>query len=365
MNTLPPSNQTQDMLDAEERELAKIVRALPGGEPPAALDALILKAASDAVSSQSSSTKSRFAKGLLSSSVMWLGTAAASVLTVGVGWQVYQSIRAPINEIGIYEPADVAMKKSSDDSASDSMVIEMQAPREPAPTSPPPLESAMNAEMEAKQELPRARAPVANASATAQGALADSTSKDKAASPADDWIAPVSQPGAADAAAEAAMPAVAAPAPSAPVVATRQAVPKKEDAYANNGLNEVAVTGSRIQRADTETASPVAKQRREQLGRAGAEADSEALEKVEVTGSRIKHDDRDLDRALIISPKEIEREIANEVAEDAKLTPRDWLVSIRSRRDIGNLIVAKRSLKKFHETYPQLRIPNDLKPLLR
>jgi hypothetical protein len=364
MNTLPPSNPTQDMLDAEERELAKIVRALPGGEPPVALDALILKAASDAVSSQSSTTKSRFAKGLLSSSVMWLGTAAASILTVGVGWQVYQSLRAPINEIGIYEPGNVAMEKSSNNSAN-SMVIEMQAPREPAPTSPPPPETAMNAEMEAKKDLSRARAPAANGSAIAQGALADSVSKDKAAMPADDWVAPAPQSVAADAAAESAMPAVAsARAPAAPVVAARQAA-KKETVNANNAFNEVAVTGSRIKQAETETASPVAKQRREQLEKTGAEANSDALEPVKPIGTRIKRDNPDLDHVLIIPPEQIERDMANEVAEDAKLAPREWFASIRGRRDIGDLKTAKQSLKKFHETYPQLRIPNDLKPLLR
>ena len=36
---------TTEALDEQERELARILRALPGGEPPAALDARMLKAA--------------------------------------------------------------------------------------------------------------------------------------------------------------------------------------------------------------------------------------------------------------------------------------------------------------------------------
>ena len=46
MNTREPITEP---LDDDEREFARVVRALPAGEPPAALDARILKAASDAV----------------------------------------------------------------------------------------------------------------------------------------------------------------------------------------------------------------------------------------------------------------------------------------------------------------------------
>ena len=46
MNT---PNSPHEELDADERELARVVRALPGNEPSAALDLRILRAAQDAV----------------------------------------------------------------------------------------------------------------------------------------------------------------------------------------------------------------------------------------------------------------------------------------------------------------------------
>ena len=49
MNTREPITEP---LDDDEREFARVVRALPAGEPPAALDARILKAASDAVAAR-------------------------------------------------------------------------------------------------------------------------------------------------------------------------------------------------------------------------------------------------------------------------------------------------------------------------
>ena len=43
------STDRHDPLDADERELARVLRALPAGEPPSALDARILAMARDAV----------------------------------------------------------------------------------------------------------------------------------------------------------------------------------------------------------------------------------------------------------------------------------------------------------------------------
>jgi hypothetical protein len=345
MNKQPPSNSSHDVLDAEERELAKIVRALPGGGPPAALDALILKAATDAVSSQPSRPTSRAAKGILGSSMLWLSTAAASVLTVGIGWQVYQSIRAPINEIGIFESPDSASSKPAQEQAqTDSMVIEMQAPREPEPTSPPPAETMANdaaaAAVEPENSGNRVAddqpAPPIKAVAKPENlsrAMADKEKAEtkKTAPPAEDWIAPVPQSSVAanepSASAEMSAPPapapaiVAAPAPSAPA-------PANKDAYTRDQqLDEVTVTGSRIQRNATETAG-----RSEKMPQAKSEAQAIA---------------------------------ARRIAIDSELAPEDWLNAIKKRRDEGDVLGAKASLKQFQKTYPRIRIPYELKPLLR
>ena len=60
---IPPT----EALDEQERELARIVRALPGGEPPPALDARILKAAANAAAS----TRRPGARWLASAGALW------------------------------------------------------------------------------------------------------------------------------------------------------------------------------------------------------------------------------------------------------------------------------------------------------
>jgi resuscitation-promoting factor RpfA len=333
MNKQPPLHDAHNSLDAEERDLAKIVRALPGGEPPSALDALILKSASDAVSSNSPSkgSSSRFAKGLLGSSMMWLSTAAASILTAGVGWQVYQSIRAPVNEISVYAPPDVVMQESAPDQST-SMVIEMEPPREPAPALPPPAADMQEPERDAIAKTKAPAPPRAQASAIAKtesdrSANIFSEAK-KQSAPAEDWVspAPVSAPAntASGAVADMAAPAAASPPAAEPVAAASQ------DAYAaaesSKELEQVAVTGSRLRRASAETASPVTTMKPNAADKSKIEA---------------------------------------QVAKDAQLAPSDWLAAVKKRRDEGDLAGAKASLKKFQETYPRNRIPNELKPLLR
>jgi hypothetical protein len=340
MNKQPPSDSSHDLLDAEERELAKFVRALPGGGPPAALDALILKAATDAVSSQSSKSTSRAAKGILGSSMLWLSTAAASILTVGIGWQVYQSIRAPINEIGIYESPNMASSKPAQEQAqSDSMVIEMPPPREPAPTMPPPPEAIANdAAAPITPESTRGRvaddmrAAPAKPVVAAEGlsrAMADKEKIEakKAAPAAEDWVAPAPQSVAAEASSASAKMAAPVAAPAPPAVAAPAPRAKNNYSTSDQALEEATVTGSRIQRAETETASPAGKISQ---GNSAAQATT-----------------------------------ARRVAIDSELAPVEWLNAIKKRRDEGDLIGAKASLKKFQETYPRVRIPNELKPLLR
>lgn len=104
---LPPT----EALDESERELARIVRALPGGEPSSALDARILKSAANAAAA----SRRPGARWLASAGALWgIGGAAAAVLALGVGWQLkYGTPRPPQMESA---PA-AAMAVESEDSS--------------------------------------------------------------------------------------------------------------------------------------------------------------------------------------------------------------------------------------------------------
>ena len=329
MNTQPPRQHV--VLSDDERELARVVRALPGGEPPAALDALILKAATDAVASSYSQKKSPWARGLLGTSALWIGTAAASVLTIGIGWQVFQSMGAPIDELPDNENV---MSRQEIDSGhkSDSITVEMMPARDPTPTSPPPTPTE---EFQQAQDLAAARevavpivaqekpktisAEMRAREAVAQKNMADATLAEKSNDDKDgrrrdlakaeaDWV-----PQTAGAVASVAAPAPAPPPPSP--AATANYSESKE-------LDAVAVTGSRVRRVDSESSQPV----------------------------------QVLSRANIAETA---------ISEDAKLQPDLWLDAIKVRVESDDLKGAAASLKLYKKTHPKLRIPNKLKYLLK
>ncbi len=53
-----------------------------------------------------------------------------------------------------------------------------------------------------------------------------------------------------------------------------------------------------------------------------------------------------------------------EVAADASLPRRQWLQKIRERRDNGQRDLARASLERYLQLYPEARLPKDLRPLL-
>lgn len=76
---IPPT----EAFDDQEREVARIVRALPGGEPSPALDARILRSAANAAAARRPT-----AQLIASAGTLWgIGGAAAAVLALGVAWQ--------------------------------------------------------------------------------------------------------------------------------------------------------------------------------------------------------------------------------------------------------------------------------------
>jgi hypothetical protein len=53
-----------------------------------------------------------------------------------------------------------------------------------------------------------------------------------------------------------------------------------------------------------------------------------------------------------------------EVDADAQLPRRQWLQKIRARRDDGQRDLARASLERYMQQYPEARLPRDLRPLL-
>lgn len=323
MNTRPPSQP--ETLNDEERELARVVRALPGGEPPSVLDALILKAATDAVASTASPKKSRWTKTLLGTSVLWMGTAAASILTVGVGWQVFQSMRAPIYEM----PADenvVSAQETDQLHKNESLIVDVVPAREPMPTSPPPPDAFADAEQAddaaasmAAAEKPKAAVPQMRANEMpARQTIADATAEK---SDKDEMRMRREQ-----AATLGLLGETAAPPPPPPPPAMASAPMASANNSASKEVDSVTVTGSRLMRA------------------------------VEEEG---KQSSKTLSRSAYAE------KIRASVDEDAKLAPAEWLDAIKDRAELNDIDGAKASLKRYRETHPTLRVPDELKFLLK
>ena len=322
MNTRPPSQH--ETLNDEERELARVVRALPGGEPPSALDALILKAATDAVASSASPKKLPWTKSLLGSSVLWLGTAAASILTVGVGWQLFQSMRAPIYEL----PADENVSSAQETDAfhkDESLIVDVVPAREPVPTSPPPPKAFADAEkvddasvsMAAVEESRAAVSDMNKQEARERQTISKAefakASKIETGMSRDQAIASGSLGETATASPSPQPPMVAAP--MAPVTDSRT----KE-------IDMVTVTGSKIKRAVEAESAPSA----QASARSGYSAKTRAS-----------------------------------IDADTKLPPALWLDAIKERVDRNDIEGAEASMKLFNEAHPKLRIPEELKFLLK
>ena len=148
MNT--PQDPRQTPLQDDEAALARVLRALPAGEPPARVDAAILAAATDAVGPRENATPPRRRL------PAWaLGTAAAAVLAIGIGLQLRPPLapqapapaEAPVLQRKAAEPAaataDMAAETSADASADAALELAPAAapPPPPAPAAAPPAES--------------------------------------------------------------------------------------------------------------------------------------------------------------------------------------------------------------------------------
>lgn len=249
-----PRDPRETGLDGEEADLARVLRALPAGEPSGRVDAAILAAARDAASSGRPARRSRGLPG-------WaIGSAAAAVLAIGIGLQL---------------PTRVPQSQPE------------QAPAEPV-------------------------------AAPAPQARAVEKSVQDAAPAAEPVFAPPPPP----------------PAAPAPEPARQAARPPPAESL-----------GQRQESAN--------------LAReAEAREQAEALEDIEVSGSRLRApptDEAAFAADSVLPPVEADR----------RLYPESWLERIRERLRQGDRAGARASLLDYQRTYPRHDIPEDLAPLLQ
>lgn len=304
---MPPT----EPLDEQEREFARVVRALPGGEPPAALDARILRAAANAAAS----SRQPGARWLASAGALWgIGGAAAAVLALGVSWHMMN----PMRSSSVPEAATApAMADQAEDSSVQVEFKDKPAPEYPA-APPPPAQLELSA---APQRRARANAPQPGAPPPVMAAP----------SPAPEPFALDSLDEHVASSAEADASSVAA----ASMVAEREAA---------EGYAAKSATLDRPKAASARSASTAAESRmraeatQAQLGRADTrdQVSSAAGASASAPG-----------------------------ADAGLLKPADWLTHIRRLRDENRTEEAKASLVDFRRRYPYSAIPPDLAALLR
>lgn len=126
---------SHEPLDEQEREFARILRALPGAEPPAALDQRILRAAADAAASSRRPVRRWLAFG----GAGWgIGSAAAAVLALGVGWHLLD----PARNVTMERSAPVAAPAQEDAIAVDLGDARAPAAELAAPAAPSAVQQA-------------------------------------------------------------------------------------------------------------------------------------------------------------------------------------------------------------------------------
>ncbi|MEP6907978.1 MAG: hypothetical protein ABI858_08380, partial [Pseudoxanthomonas sp.] len=227
--------------------------------------------------------------------------------------------------------ADVAMAEPAAAAISDSPITaampEPDAVMAPAPPPPPEIEQSQTREVRAQTER-RARSERALEVRTApQARVADQYAPPAPPAPP----APVSM--AAPVAAEESS-ALFAPDPHPAADNAGVAVGNLRSGYPR----AVAPAASEMMAAKSSTAS---------AQEHGQERESASLDRVQVTGSRLKRTDLQVP-----------------VADDARLPVDEWLERVRTRYGLGDAGAAKKSLLLFVKDHPREAVPGDLEPLL-
>lgn len=331
---IPPQDPRRQPLQDDEVALARILRALPAGEPPARLDDAILRAATDAVA-----PGPRKPVRALPWLPTWaIGTAAAAVLAVGIGTQLRPPL-APDPQAGAVAEETRALPQARERLSVD--LVEPKQPAAPPPAAAPP--EPRRATRTAPPPPPPAPAPVA---------------------PPPVVLAPEAFP-----AAEAEAPAVDAAAPAA-----------SNDAGA--ALDRIEVQGTRLRSESTDQARRVHQELTMRRAQAKASAEAERREEASADAERRQEAAAEAMAPAVASPSPVSATPAAAppavggladarsqaaalppVAEDRKLAPDEWIARIRERATRGDVDGARASLAQFTQAHPRMALPSDLEPL--
>ncbi|MCZ8166192.1 hypothetical protein [Silanimonas sp.] len=155
------STDRHDPLDADERELARVLRALPAGEPPSALDARILAMARDAVVTTPLQKDEAQPRARRAPRIAWgFGVAASCVFAAGLVWRmggfgtesfdlVGTELREDVAPSAANAEADVQPAAPLPPAPEEHISVEIGVPATPAralappppPPPPPPMEA--------------------------------------------------------------------------------------------------------------------------------------------------------------------------------------------------------------------------------
>ncbi|MGI8560898.1 MAG: hypothetical protein ACR2J7_05575 [Luteimonas sp.] len=316
-------SEPRDPLTPEEREIARrLARLGAPAEPSSTLDAGILSAARTAAKPASGSSAALRPR-LRRRWPVGLGLAASLALAVGVAWQLrplpdagveYSEAPAPSPKRDVSPAAGAGM---ADSPAGEAQRHEQAASNDEAMTPPAP----------------------ADTTARRQAAPIPGDTRESATPTAAD---PESAPVVFDAPAPTAFPA--APSPPAPVVSP---APQPDLSVLSSGAPAPSA------------ARDASRERKANAARADAEtrARAEALDRIEVTGSRIREDDADAyrDQPFDEDPP---------ASADSPEVRKAWLTRIRELVAAGELEAARASLREFRRRYPLTPLPDDLRPLI-
>ena len=324
MNTRP-----NDPLSPEERELAQLMGRLgPTGEPSPALDAKILAAAHAAATRKPApARKPRWP--------VALGLAASVVFAVGIAWQL-----RPMQQVASVQEAMVS-HPDAETPAADDHAAEVAAPGMVAePSAQDATAAAAVDPVHAKAAPPPPEAPPS----LAQGGRQQAPRSVSRPPPAMKAVAPVERREA-----YAPPPPPAPPAPAAPALSPAPAA-QAFPADAESGALADSVVASEAAASSARDLAARQSSARTEMKAANAaaarEAESATLDRVEVTGSRLRTD------------------MQVPVSEDARLEADAWLERVRTRYGLGDAEAARRSLLLFVKDHPDETVPEDLEPLL-
>ncbi|MGT9865660.1 hypothetical protein ACSYHF_08230 [Stenotrophomonas maltophilia group sp. P373] len=323
-------------LTPEERELARLLGRRAEQAPPAALDAAILAAARAAVDAPAAdAVASPEAPPTQRTRPRWpavFGIAASMVFAIGIAWQLRpEPPPVPAGETAVAAaPAAAEDVAAADQAAGSGSADSAVAVAEPAAAPAAPESAPVSAAPAPAIARAHKPAPAKTAEVPAQAARSM----------------------AADAAADtsfAALPPAPAAAPPAPPAPAAYSAPAPAPAFAP------AASGAMKARTAAAPATNAAEAERTQ-----------ALDRVEITSMKREAPSRSApgimrrgsDAGLSADA------VQAEVDADARLPRRQWLQKIRARRDDGQRDLARASLERYVQQYPEARLPRDLRPLL-